>query len=94
MSDLTNRIAAEHDHLPGVGACRCRATIPETGCNAHTDPYTAHVAEVTEAAVRAQIAADIRAARTKWDDDDDTFDRGVQYGMDYSAITAEGGESR
>lgn len=63
MSELTDRIAAEHLHWPGLGQCRCGVELIERGCgcNEATDAYTQHVAKETEWAVRAQVAADIRA---------------------------------
>lgn len=61
MSTLSDRIAAEHLHWPGMERCRCGVELVERGCgcNEATDAYTRHVVEVTEAAVRAQIEASL-----------------------------------
>lgn len=53
MRTLTDKIAAEH-LATSTSACTC-------GGMQLGESYPRHVAEVTEAAVRAQIAADIRA---------------------------------
>ena len=64
MSALTNRIAAEHGgwfNLDGVWRCNCGEPLPSS---ANADMWMrAHIAAVTEAAVRDQVAQDIEAAR-------------------------------
>ena len=58
MSALTDRIAAEH--MPTrTSACTC-------GGMRLGEYYPRHIAEVTEAAVREQVARDIRAQRERY----------------------------
>ena len=58
MSALTDRIAAEHGgwfNLDGVWRCNCGEPLPSS---ANADMWMrAHITTVTEAAVRAHIAA-------------------------------------
>ena len=60
MSALTDKIAAEHGgwfNLDGVWRCNCGEPLPSS---ANADMWMrAHIAEVTEAAVREQVARDI-----------------------------------
>ena len=62
MSALTDRIAAEHGgwfNLDGVWRCNCGEPLPSS---ANADMWMrAHIAEVTEAAVREQVARGIEA---------------------------------
>ena len=62
MSALSDRIAAEHGgwfNLDGVWRCNCGEPLPSS---ANADMWMrAHIAEVTEAAVREQVARDIEA---------------------------------
>ena len=56
MSALTDRIAAEHGALfNSWNTCLCGAKL------ATTSKWNRHIAEVTEAAVREQVARDIEA---------------------------------
>ena len=88
MSDLTDKIAAEHPRLMysvGVGhnyVCGCGDRLMHG--------HTRHVAEVTEAAVRAQIAADIEAARGRHADRSFHTD-GIREGLGFAARIAKGG---
>ena len=67
MSDLTDRIAAEHFPLalgtqPGVCSCGASPDNP----NEYISSWRArHMAEVTEAAVREQVARDIEEAEAR-----------------------------
>ena len=60
MSALTDRIAAEHGGwfiLDGVWRCNCGEPLPSS---ANADMWMrAHIATVTEAAVREQVAREI-----------------------------------
>ena len=61
MSDLTDRIAAEHRdalYIDTADAIICK------GCGETIFDIAHHIANVTEAAVREQVARDIEAART------------------------------
>ena len=64
MSALTDRIAAEHGgwfNLDGVWRCNCGEPLPSS---ANADMWMrAHIAAVTEAAVREQVARDIGRRR-------------------------------
>ena len=64
MSALTERIAAEHGgwfNLDGVWRCNCGEPLPSS---ANADMWRrAHIAAVTEAAVREQVARDIGRRR-------------------------------
>ena len=64
MSALTERIAAEHGgwfNLDGVWRCNCGEPLPSS---ANADMWMrAHIAAVTEAAVREQAARDIGRRR-------------------------------
>ena len=66
MTAITDRIAAEHGVMSsGAGGpyCRsCGAIIPAPDGN-YTIGHARHIAEVTEAAVREQVARDIEAVR-------------------------------
>ena len=66
MSALTDKIAAEHGgwfKLDGVWRCNCGEPLPSS---ANADMWMrAHIAEVTEAAVREQVARDIETARSE-----------------------------
>ena len=68
MSALANRIAAEHGgwfNLDGVWRCNCGEPLPSS---ANADMWMrAHIAAVTEAAVRERVARDIRAARDQFE---------------------------
>lgn len=61
MSALTNRIAAEHGewfNLDGVWRCNCGEPLP---FSANANMWMrAHIAAVTEAAVREQVARAMR----------------------------------
>ena len=66
MSDLTHRIAAEHRvvgivQVTGTYECSCGIAVAALPGSGLFDVQVRHVAEVTEAAVREQIAADIEA---------------------------------
>lgn len=63
MNALTERILAEHVSRFFDCSCGHNITPPRDGSGfaTHADMYARHVAEVTEAAVRAQVAADIEA---------------------------------
>ena len=68
MSALTDRIAAEHSQetVNGRYGCACGESSPDRYFDAYEDLthwHRAHVAAVTEAAVREQVARDIEAAR-------------------------------
>ena len=67
MSALTDRIAAEHGgwfNLDGVWRCNCGEPLPSS---ANADMWMrAHIATVTEAAVREQVARKIRAQRDRF----------------------------
>ena len=67
MSALTDRIAAEHGgwfNLDGVWRCNCGEPLPPS---ANADMWMrAHIAAVTEAAVREQGAAELYAVAEKW----------------------------
>lgn len=54
---LPEQIAREHAHLAGIGECRCSTAIAVEGCGSRRDPYAAHIATVTEQAVRERVAA-------------------------------------
>ena len=60
MSALTDRIAAEHRYLPRrrYKLCACGVVLGAK------ETMRAHVATVTEAAVREQVARDIEAELT------------------------------
>ena len=69
MSDLTDKIAAEHEYVTHSWYTGDGDQFTRPGCVCTDEPvedYTAHLAEVTEAAVRAQIAADIEAERNRY----------------------------
>lgn len=59
MSDLSDKIAEDHHtfkyRYPADDVCICGAAV----CTVHG--FARHVAEITETALRAQIAADINA---------------------------------
>lgn len=60
---IADRIAAEHEWAPFW--CKCGTAVHDAThltTREMRDLHTRHVAAVTEAAVRAQVAADIRAA--------------------------------
>ena len=62
MSALTDRITAEHGALfNSWNTCLCGAKL------ATTSKWNRHIAEVTEAAVREQVAQDIRVARDEFE---------------------------
>ena len=68
MSALTDRIAAEHG-IMSSGAegpyCKgCGTPVEAIGGN-YTIGHAAHIAAVTEAAVREQVARDIETARSE-----------------------------
>lgn len=69
MTTITDRIAAEHGVMSsGAGGpyCRsCGALIPAPDGN-YTIGHARHIAEVTEAAVREQVARDILAQRERY----------------------------
>ena len=75
MSALTDRIAAEHGgwfNLDGVWRCNCGEPLPSS---ANADMWMrAHVAAVTEAAVREQVAREIEEAEV-WAVRTDLLDR-------------------
>ena len=83
---IADRIAAEH-----------RWTGEETrdgkrcSCDTYTKQHVLHVAEVTERAVRAQVAADIRAAGKAKGDPESDLQLGVRLGVDEAARIAEEG---
>ena len=58
MSALTDRIAAEHRYLWSNATCGCGFEPP-----VWSKDYGQHIAEVTEAAVREQVARDIGRRR-------------------------------
>lgn len=67
MSALTEKVAREHGvaWLGGSGAherigCECGVRTEQTDAAPMLASHVQHVAEVTEAAVRAAVAADIR----------------------------------
>ena len=64
MSAFTDKIAAEHGgwfNLDGVWRCNCGEPLPSS---ANADMWMrAHIAAVTEAAVREQVARDIGRRR-------------------------------
>ena len=61
MSALTDRIAAEHGALfNSWNTCLCGAKL------ATTSKWNRHIAAVTEAAVREEVAAELYAVAEKW----------------------------
>lgn len=82
---VADRVAAEHLHWPGMERCRCGVEIVEKGCgcNQLTDAYTRHIAQVTEAAVRAYLHMRVREARdldlSAWSNEDVRFGGGDAY---------------
>ena len=61
MSELTDRIAAKHRDDRLTGFCLCGAEVPwPIGVSLPT-----HIAAVTEAAVREQVAQDLDAAHSQ-----------------------------
>lgn len=69
MSALTDRIAAEHaqETVNGRYGCACGESSPDRYFDIYEDLthwHRAHVAAVTEAAVREQVARDIEAEHT------------------------------
>jgi len=102
MSALTDRIAAEHVFGTATSASglslycdSCRRPVGELmGSESREFLIARHVAEVTEAAVRAQIAADIEAEHLHPDDWDATpIDRGFTQGITAAARIARGESS-
>ena len=70
MSALTEKIAAEHQYRPAYGGCSCGADYEDRAATYHGEwgLHGAHIATVTEAAVREQIAAELTAlSDTTWD---------------------------
>lgn len=69
MSALTHRIAIEHQYSPALPGCGCGETYEKWAGISHDGwvQHTAHVAEVTEAAVREQIAAEIETHMRRHD---------------------------
>lgn len=66
MSALTDRIAAEHaqETVNGRYGCACGESSPDRYFDIYEDLthwHRAHIAAVTEAAVREQVARDIEA---------------------------------
>lgn len=62
MSALTERVANEHRYSPAYGGCACGLSYEgdaSTYCG-EWHLHAEHVAEVTEAAVRANVAAEIQ----------------------------------
>ena len=71
MSALTDRIAAEHSQetVNGRYGCACGESSPDRYFDIYKDLthwHRAHVAAVTDAAVREQVARDIRAQRERY----------------------------
>src|SRR5690606_38161773 len=98
LSAIAARVAAEHQFewvaKPGsigdevAAGCTCDLTKP-------LDHFPAHLIEVTEAATREQIAADIEAERAAYEGryDDfsrDPYGRGVLFGESVAAQIARG----
>ena len=83
MSALTDRIAAEHSYTWTNAECACDASR-----HVWMEDFAAHIAEVTEAAVREQVAQDIEAER----DDPLQCDPGCEvcYGLNLAARIARG----
>jgi len=92
MSALTDRIAREHVIVWGHHGWACAAcgweALPQTGSH---EASRIHVAEVTEAAVREQVARDLedrrRGAGLFYGD----FRAGWLHGMDAAVETVRGG---
>lgn len=59
MSALTEQVAREHEQLTGPW-CLCGEHLP------YDATYAKHVAEVTEAATRAAVAAEIDSVGHHW----------------------------
>ena len=61
MSALTEQIGREHRSWAGGEECSCGEKMPmrECGRQSERSPHAEHIAAVTEAAVRAAVAADI-----------------------------------
>lgn len=80
MSALTERIAAEHHWTP-ADRCKCGKWAPRQGVGPHD--FIQHIAEVTEAAVREQIAAELEAlSKTAWNAYKNGF--GIERGDPYT----------
>lgn len=83
MSKTTEKIAAEH-LMTATSGCTC-------GGMQLGEPYSRHVAEATEKAIRAQIAADIqRRKRDLADGYADIARAMLETGMEEAARIAEG----
>lgn len=90
MSNLANKIATEHASTSGVG-CTC-GHYPDRDAPVSAD-RTRHLIAVIEQAVRAQVAADIRAeagTEDQFDAGSDMRDIGTWDGMLNAARIAEG----
>ena len=93
MSELSERVAREHFNH-GWERCRCGADIATRDRHVTIGDFARHVAEVTEAAVRETIAADIDRARDALDPDDysggPAYLSGIRYGLTNAAPIAKG----
>lgn len=79
MSELSERVAREHrvDYITWVGDAEIEMVV--CTCGARTEePHRKHLADVTEAAVRETIAADIEAVRIGIDNSAHPADRAAR----------------
>lgn len=63
MSALTEQVIRDHPYSPAYGGCKCGADYENDADTyyAEWDLHATHIAEVTEQATRAQVAADVLA---------------------------------
>lgn len=66
MSELSERVAREHVHDASLGKCTCGELFEIATLADERQEHTAHLIDVTEAAVRETIAADIEKAKYRY----------------------------
>ena len=95
MSELSVKVAREHrfGYLTWVGDAEVEMEV--CTCGTRTEgTHGEHLAEVTEAAVRETIAADVDRARDALDPDDysggPAYLSGIRYGLTIATTTARG----